>query len=118
MLIATATLSKIRKNAWRCNIWPAYFAPQTIWYRVREISAQSPAPVSKYLIPLSQVIRSFVLILTRNNGTEPRAPIRGQALQHAAQARARVAEDTSHAPVLRTGRKHLAIISAGEGEGS
>ena len=66
----------------------------------------------------SLFVRSFVLTLTRNNGTEPWAPNRGQALQHAAQARARVAEDTSHAPVLRTGRKHLAIISAGEGEGS
>jgi len=73
---------------------------------------------SRFFLQEIDFVRLFVFILTRNNGTEPRAPNRGQALQHSAQARARVAQDKSHTPVLCTGRKHLAITSAGKGEGS
>jgi len=68
-------------------------------------------------------VRSFVLILTRNNESELSAPVRaklGLSLSHThttrqTLARTRAAVDASHAQVRKSTK---AVISEGGGEGS
>ena len=65
-------------------------------------------------------VRSFVLILTRNNRSELRAPVRagGQALQLAnASARTRRRRHISCPCALHMAKNTEAVISEGEGEG-
>lgn len=67
--------------------------------------------------PNKTLVRSFVQILTRNNGAELRVPEWAQSHNSRAQTHARAAEDTSHAHALCTWQKRMAVISEGEGDG-